>query len=53
MCTLCYLRCATVLEPPKEHDNIEIYCSVRKESDEISLFQEGPCETAKRVPMVF
>ena len=57
MRALCYLRCAIVFScsnPLKYLTrlyNIEIYYSVRKESDEISLFRKG--FVAKRVPMVF
>ena len=57
-CALRYLRCAIVFScsnPLKYLTrllyNIEMYYSVRKESDEISLFRKG--FVAKRVPMVF
>jgi hypothetical protein len=41
--TLCH--CILLFESPKIYYNIEIYYSVRKESDEINLFRKGPCKT--------
>ena len=49
MCTFYYPRCAIVSSCSNLLKLVcytfEIYYSVRKESDEISLFREGPCET--------
>ena len=46
-CTLCYPHCAIEFSCSNFliYNNIEIYYSVHKESDEISLFRKGPCET--------